>query len=211
MASHWLSEQWAKIGLSPRSNVLGEIFYVKLALKELLTGEKMLDMRTLKIAVVLLLYFNIAALPSLAKSTTPVVFIPGFAGSYLCEKAGNKARVWPARMDHRKIRLPMNVDLDVNGLAHEACGVVREPIRLGSFRVSDVYGNFVDHLQRQMADGVKVLEFSYDWRLSVEHNARQLRARLDQELPDRTVDIVAHSFGGLGPVLNYTIPKGLVA
>jgi pimeloyl-ACP methyl ester carboxylesterase len=154
-------------------------------------------MRTSHIAAVLLLCFNISALPSLAQSTTPVVFIPGFGGSYLCEKSGNKARVWPAKMDVRKIRLPMDISLDTNGLEHEACGVVREPIRLGAFRVSDVYGNFVDHLQHQMADGIKVLEFSYDWRLSVEYNARQLRTRLDRELPGRTVDIVAHSFGGL--------------
>src|SRR5215510_1560674 len=112
------------------------------------------------------LFFSIAVptIPSFAQSTTPVVFIPGFAGSYLCEKSGNKARVWPAKMDVRKIRLPMDINLDTKGLEHEACGVVREPIRLGPFRVSDVYGNFVYHLQRQMADGVKVLEFSYDWR-----------------------------------------------
>src|SRR5579864_2698456 len=154
-------------------------------------------MRTLQIVIALLLCFHTSTLPSLSQSTTPVVFIPGFAGSYLCEKSGNKARVWPAMMDHRKIRLPMDINLDANGLEHEACGVVREPIRLGSFRVSDVYGNFLAYLQRQMADGVKVLEFSYDWRLSVEHNARQLRTRLNQELAGKTVDIVAHSFGGL--------------
>jgi pimeloyl-ACP methyl ester carboxylesterase len=165
--------------------------------KDLLTDEKVLDMRTLKIAAALLLYFNISSAPSLAQSTTPVVFIPGFAGSYLCEKAGNKARVWPGKMDPRKIRLPMDVNLDPNSLEHEACGVVRESIRLGGFRVADVYGDFVGYLQGNLGNGVKVLEFSYDWRLSVEHNARELRAYLDRELPGSEVDIVAHSFGGL--------------
>jgi pimeloyl-ACP methyl ester carboxylesterase len=153
-------------------------------------------MKTLKILAALLSYL-VWASPSLAQSTTAVVFVPGFAGSYLCEKSGNKARVWPAKMDYRKIRLPMDIKLDTSRLEHEACGVIREPIRLGSFRVSDVYGDFVQYLHREMGDGVKVLEFSYDWRLSVEHNARELRSRLDQELPGRTVDIVAHSFGGL--------------
>jgi pimeloyl-ACP methyl ester carboxylesterase len=153
-------------------------------------------MRTLKIAAGLLLYFNIAAPPSLAQSTSPIVFIPGFAGSYLCEK-GKTTPVWPGKMDHRKIRLPMDVNLDTKHLEHEACGVVREPIRLGSLRVSDVYGDFLGYLKTQMGDNLKILEFSYDWRLTVEHNAHKLQERIDQEFGGETVDIIAHSFGGL--------------
>lgn len=91
----------------------------------------------------------------------------------------------------------MDVNLDTDRLEHEACGVVREPIRLGSFRVSDVYGDFLDYLKLQMGDDVRILEFSYDWRLTVEHNAHELQKRLDKEFGGETVDIVAHSFGGL--------------
>ena len=162
-------------------------------------------MRLLLGSVVYVLFLGVPIFPSHAQSTTPVVFIPGFAGSYLCEIVGGKTRVWPANMDHRKFRLPMDSKLDLTRLDHEACGIVREPIRLGGYRISDVYGKFVEHLRRQLAEDVHVLEFSYDWRLTVEHNARQLSARLDRDLPGKTVDIIAHSFGGL--VARYYIQK----
>jgi pimeloyl-ACP methyl ester carboxylesterase len=161
-------------------------------------------MRPFQIVAALLLCLNISALPSFAQRTTPVVFIPGFAGSYLCEK-GTTTRVWPGNMDPRKIRLPMDLNLGTDHLAHEACGVVREPIRLGSLRVSDVYGDFLAYLKHEMGDNFKILEFSYDWRLTVEHNAHKLQERIDAEFGGETVDIIAHSFGGL--VARYYIQK----
>jgi pimeloyl-ACP methyl ester carboxylesterase len=90
----------------------------------------------------------------------------------------------------------MDAALAPSSLKHEPCGVMREYVRFLGFKVSDVYGKFVEHLRGQLADGVRVFEYSYDWRLSVEHNARELRAQLHRELPG-VVDIVAHSFGGL--------------
>jgi pimeloyl-ACP methyl ester carboxylesterase len=161
-------------------------------------------MRRFQIVAALLLCLNISALPSFAQPTTPVVFIPGFAGSYLCEK-GTTTPVWPGNMDARKIRLPMDLNLDTDHLAHEACGVVREPIRLGSLRVSDVYGDFLAYLKHEMGDNFKILEYSYDWRLTVEHNAHKLQERIDAEFGGETVDIIAHSFGGL--VARYYIQK----
>jgi pimeloyl-ACP methyl ester carboxylesterase len=87
--------------------------------------------------------------------------------------------------------------LDLTQLRHGPCGIMREPIRLLGFKISDVYGKFIEHVQKQLADDVRVIEYSYDWRLSVEHNARKLHEELNRELPGQTVDVVAHSFGGL--------------
>jgi pimeloyl-ACP methyl ester carboxylesterase len=147
--------------------------------------------------IFLLVPFLVVQSAAAQTSSTPIVFIPGFAGSYLCEKDGAKTRVWPGKLDHRKVRLELSPGLDPAKDRHEACGVMREAVRLLGIKVSNVYGKFIDHLRRQVAPGVPVLEFSYDWRFSAAHNARQLRARLDRDLPGQTVDIVAHSFGGL--------------
>jgi pimeloyl-ACP methyl ester carboxylesterase len=141
-----------------------------------------------------------------AQSKTPVVFIPGYAGSYLCERDDStpddrKVRVWPGKPD--RLHLPMDAQMKTDNLPVVPCGVMREPVRFLGIRVSDVYGKFVEHLKSRL--GVPVLEYSYDWRLSVEHNARGLHELIKREVGGGQADIVAHSFGGL--VARYYIQK----
>jgi pimeloyl-ACP methyl ester carboxylesterase len=137
--------------------------------------------------------------PALSSSTTPVVFIPGFAGSTLCQKDPPKKRVWPGTLDHKELRLPLTETLNPSTLKHEPCGILRELARFVKWPISDQYGMFVDHLKAQLAGDAGVLEFAYDWRLSVEYNAKELKRRLDSTkgFAGRDFDIVAHSFGGL--------------
>lgn len=91
-------------------------------------------------------------------------------------------------------------------------GLLRAPAAAPFLQGFEPYDGLVDRLRAVVAHRDAVLEFGYDWRLSVRHNARELaraaacHLRTWQDHPARTgvpvrrdaqLVIVAHSMGGL--------------
>jgi hypothetical protein len=89
--------------------------------------------------------------------------------------------------------------------------LLRSPAWAPFLRGIEPYLALTAALRRVVANPDAVLEFGYDWRLSIEHNAGKLAAAADRHLsqwrthPDGSAQarlvIVAHSMGGL--VANY--------
>lgn len=153
-------------------------------------------MRAVAALLLVVSWLLASAAAALAQSATPVVFVPGFAGSNLCEKTGAGTKVWPSS-DLERVRLPATAALDVASLKHKPCGILSEIFRIGNWRLSDQYGGFADFLREKLNNKNDLLLFAYDWRLSAEYNAGQLKAAIEQKFPGQAVDIVAHSFGGI--------------
>lgn len=95
-------------------------------------------------------------------------------------------------------------------------GLIKEPVWGPTFRMNFGYRQLADELGGLVLHPDALLEFGYDWRLSVEHNGRLLAEAIDQHLgewrqhpalagwrrsrrdaAEPRVVIVAHSMGGL--------------
>jgi hypothetical protein len=84
---------------------------------------------------------------------------------------------------------------------------LRAPAWAPMVRGVEPYTALVTATKRVLADEAALLEFGYDWRLSIEHNARELAKAADQHLErwrqhdkggrDAKLTLVAHSMGGL--------------
>ncbi|KZM49191.1 alpha/beta fold hydrolase [Labrenzia sp. OB1] len=132
-----------------------------------------------------------------AAEERPLVLVPGVLGSKLCrtDADGNKTLLWGNA--EAILQFP-DLAIGDNTLEVEPCGLIEEVSFLGVF-TQDVYGPFIDRLDRAgYRQDSTLLIFDYDWRLSVFDNARLLAAFIDENTErDSTVDIVAHSMGGL--------------
>jgi pimeloyl-ACP methyl ester carboxylesterase len=143
---------------------------------------------------------------------TPLIFIPGVAGSALKNDYGT--RVWPPSLlqlaqpdDNWANRLRLAPDgimpLDPTdpgnrisvALEFGASGVIR------SILGRDQYGSALDRLEDLgRVIGVDLFPFAYDWRRSADYNAARLGEFIGQIRDDtghETVDLLAHSQGGL--------------
>jgi hypothetical protein len=112
----------------------------------------------------------------------PAVFVlPGILGSHL--KAGSK-RIW----------LGWRLFGSLEALAYDANDEQVQP----DGTIGLIYDALIDHL----ADNHEVIEFAFDWRRPIEHEARRLARAVEAELDrrgasGRPVRMVAHSMGGV--------------
>jgi hypothetical protein len=136
----------------------------------------------------------------------PVVIIPGIMGSKLCSKDGSL--LWGDRLSYtekrlRKIRLPFKFDPDA--LDQKPCGIIESVNVIPLLWESNVYSGLINTLEgfgyneNAVLASKKIIIFDYDWRLSVDYNAKKLREKIDTLFPDKAqqVNILAHSMGGM--------------
>ncbi|WP_157882100.1 lipase/acyltransferase domain-containing protein [Streptomyces rubellomurinus] len=157
--------------------------------------------------------------PAVRVSADAVVVIPGIMGSRLVEAATGRV-LWglgraaqlAARWRHREglaalAVTPQEWDGRVGRVV--PAGLLDTAEFAPVLRGIEPYGRLVRRLREVLVHPDALLEFGYDWRLSVEHNAEQLAAELRAHLaawrahPARPpgveprVVLVAHSMGGL--------------
>ncbi|RUT38533.1 hypothetical protein EJP82_27140 [Paenibacillus anaericanus] len=117
-----------------------------------------------------------------------IIFIPGIMGSELLANNKND-RVW----------LPDTLEVysDIAKIAMGKDGKSIYDISPGK-PLLDWYMNFDDYFTKQ---NYKVINYGYDWRLSVKENASLLKPIIDKEInnkiPEGKIFVVAHSMGGL--------------
>lgn len=158
-------------------------------------------------------------------SQDAVVVIPGIMGSALLDTTtdqtiwGLNPRWYASAWSSRKVLAAlMLTDDERNGRVGrvKATGLLRFPAFAPVLAGIEPYTTLVDRVRAVVASPRAVLEFAYDWRLSIEHNASELacaarehlarwRADPDHETARRTrpddrsakLVLVAHSMGGL--------------
>lgn len=131
------------------------------------------------------------------KVRNPVVVVPGLLGSRLCRHSddGEQRVVWGTVT---AITQFPTLAYDPNDTHIRPCGLIQEISYLGVYK-QEVYAGFVNRLTEEgYREGEDLFLFDYDWRLSVFDNARILADYIEQNIPrGQTVDLVAHSMGGL--------------
>ena len=158
-------------------------------------------------------------------SQDAVVVIPGIMGSALRDTTTGRplwglrpdwyARAWAGRETLRALMLTDDERAGRIGRV-EATGLLRFPAFSPVLAGFEPYTTLCDRIRAMVASPKAVLEFAYDWRLPIEHNARRLataacehlarwRACCEHEAARRTrpdhrpaqLVLVAHSMGGL--------------
>lgn len=153
----------------------------------------------------------------------PVVFIPGFAASHLLDADGNYEEIWPG-LGKRKAKLSLDPEEQPfpDIIASDAMRRVNNPITDRPAVV--IYGKLIDTLiesgnyeeydvgndperrsatgcdTSQAKDSPSLFVYAYDWRLDNVANAELLEdyvGCIQQFYPNTSIDIVAHSMGGL--------------
>jgi pimeloyl-ACP methyl ester carboxylesterase len=156
--------------------------------------------------------------PGLPVMTDAVVVVPGIMGSELVDSHGTVrwglkpsvlARAWlTKRMDSLRV-----TDGDLKGNRRlRATRLLRVPGYMPMLGGIEPYTGLLDRITAVAVDQRAVIEFPYDWRLSIEFNAAELVTRCEEHLQawrkvvtaERYTDpneirvvIVAHSMGGL--------------
>ncbi|PTY37503.1 hypothetical protein BGP77_13455 [Saccharospirillum sp. MSK14-1] len=127
----------------------------------------------------------------------PVVVVPGLLGSRLCRDNadGESQVVWGTVTSITQFP---SLAYDPTDTRIQPCGLIREISYLGVYK-QEVYAGFVNRLTDEgYREGEDLWLFDYDWRRSVFDNARLLADFIDQNIAaDESVDLVAHSMGGL--------------
>ncbi len=128
--------------------------------------------------------------PSSDESLATIVFVPGFKGSELIDKESGK-KIWltaqGAFFDNET--LVINEKQLIVGSVVEQINIIP-----GAYSFS-VYGPFLDWLRTTFPD-TTVIPFAYDWRKSVDTNAKKLDLFLNK-LKSKKIIIVSHSLGSL--------------
>ncbi|HEY3364935.1 MAG TPA: alpha/beta fold hydrolase [Symbiobacteriaceae bacterium] len=162
--------------------------------------------------------------PGEVDRVNPVVFIPGVIGSQLMALDGHilwppggpgasllmesvhqdflKLSLDPATGPHQAV-VPTDV-IRANGSA-QVYGPLLNELAAAGYREYQVGGDLRRRTSAgcdltQKADKPKLFVFAYDWRMSNADSARALKGYVDcvqRFYPDKKVDIVAHSMGGL--------------
>jgi hypothetical protein len=152
-----------------------------------------------------------------------VVVVPGIMGSALVSATSPRKPLWGFKTALRYSKLWVSgsaykrlvpTPAEIAGTERRVvpAGVLQMPAAAPILRGIEGYGALIDGVRGVVADKAAVLEFAYDWRLSVEHNSRCLaraaRTHLDEwrrhevhkkppTRPQPRLVIVAHSMGGL--------------
>lgn len=137
-----------------------------------------------------------------AQTQTAVVFVPGFKGTTLIDRASGK-RVWltagQALWGRRSLAIAAD-DLAIANPLQLTAGPILDQVRvLPGVLTNDVYGGALRALQAALPSGATLDVFSYDWRQRPETIASDLAARL-AALSASGIDdirIVAHSMGAM--------------
>ena len=153
-----------------------------------------------------------------SKTTDAVVVVPGIMGSELVDERNKVrwglspsvlAKAWVAgKLD----RLHVTEEDIAGGRRLRPTRLLRAPGYMPLLGGLEPYGALLNRLSETVVDKRAVREFPYDWRLSIEFNARELIKACEAHLTDwldviRTerltdpkdvrVVVVAHSMGGL--------------
>ncbi|TQC47405.1 hypothetical protein EEB14_20860 [Rhodococcus sp. WS4] len=143
-----------------------------------------------------------------------VVIIPGIMGTELIDTTTGKllwglhpgllARMWTARA---KALAPLAVDPPDRPPRRIRPGrLVRVPVFAPTWGGAEPYARLAATLRALVRHPSAILEFGYDWRLPVRHNAALLAEAVEGHVrawrirsgnPDARVHLVAHSMGGL--------------
>lgn len=164
--------------------------------------------RIFRILVVALICISVT--PALSESLPPVVFVPGHQGSTL---ETNQDQLWPpfsnitdggpsqvkTRLDKLNLYrghsgiVPYQVYQDIP-LRFRIAGKTFE-VDFGSYR------SFLKFLKTELGyQPGDILEFPYDWRLSIEENSALLQQKIKEFSSGHAgqdVVVIAHSMGGL--------------
>ncbi|WP_214404027.1 lipase/acyltransferase domain-containing protein [Pseudonocardia lacus] len=166
-------------------------------------------------------------------SPDAVVVIPGIMGSALCEgdevlwgmhRLGWYRQAWRHPSSLARLALT-DAEREGDYSRVRPAGLLRAPAFAPFLRGIEPYGGLVNAITEVVADPAAVLEFAYDWRLPVTHNAALLHTaaaehldtwrnhptyeEMRRALPDTRepqLVLVAHSMGGL---LVRALPSGL--
>jgi pimeloyl-ACP methyl ester carboxylesterase len=146
-----------------------------------------------------------------------VIVVPGIMGSTLVEaesgktlwgfdQAGSWVSAWTTGSTLERLAVTGDERAGVVGRVRPV-GLLRFPAFAPILQGFEPYTDLVAGIGRVVADRGAVCEFAYDWRLSVEHNARELAKTVDWHLgrwrahpkgsAGAKVVLVAHSMGGL--------------
>ncbi|MFL5913998.1 MAG: esterase/lipase family protein [Gaiellaceae bacterium] len=151
-----------------------------------------------------------------------VVVVPGFLGSALAERSSGEVlwgfpailrytKLWTLSRAYKRLGLT-DAEREGDYTRVRPAGILKIPAFAPVFQGYEPYGRLSTTIRSSVANEDAVLEFAYDWRLPVEHNAgclaRAARDHLDRwrthdvhrddvaEREPRLV-LVAHSMGGL--------------
>lgn len=172
--------------------------------------------KTSVLALVAILLFAITPSIASADPSAPrtVIIVPGIMGSVL-RNASNGSLLWlnmatlmtsrcsnfllsltlasdgSSPANHIPLRCTDGGNSTINGAPVKVDGLLA-----GSYR--ELIPNFYGDLIRTLQSDFNPVPFPYDWRLDYETIAAQLRKRIEESTRNgETVDIVAHSQGGL--------------
>lgn len=156
-----------------------------------------------------------------------VVVVPGIMGSALYDaeaerwlwglRPGVLARAW-SRNEGMNGLAVTDEELAGTSTRVRATGLLAVPAFSPVLAGLEPYTRLVRAIRKVVADRSAVLEFAYDWRLSVHHNVALLATEMDRHLsglrqrchrPDAGVVLVAHSMGGLLCQQLTTIPGAM--
>jgi pimeloyl-ACP methyl ester carboxylesterase len=140
-----------------------------------------------------------------SKPKRPIVVVPGILGSKLCN---GSELVWGGASSLANFG---RLNLDKTGTEPlRPCGLLDKISILGPFWKIEAYEGLIQTLKGLgYEEGVTLFIFTYDWRQSNVDNA-QLLGDFISRINVPTVDIVAHSMGGLVSTIylhNYDGPK----
>ncbi|MEU6726342.1 hypothetical protein ABZ917_21795 [Nonomuraea wenchangensis] len=150
-------------------------------------------------------------------SRDAVMVLPGIMGSELVEVETGRtlwglangawyARAWTSGSSLRALQV---TDEERSGTTGRIAArrLLRVPAFAPVLRGVEPYTALLMAAQRQASDPMAVREFAYDWRLSIEHNARLLAVHAERHLNmwrghpkgsrSAQLVLVAHSMGGL--------------
>lgn len=147
-----------------------------------------------------------------------VVVVPGIMGSELADANGKiqwglkPAVAWDAHVGNRLAALHVT-DTELAGAPRlRATRLLRVPTYTPFCRGLEPYSDLLNLVSATVVDRRALLEFPYDWRLSIAHNAQHLVKQCEQHLSrwreivalqrycdprDVRVVVIAHSMGGL--------------
>ncbi len=132
---------------------------------------------------------------SQAEPKNPVVFVPGYLGSKLCDKATLK-QYWPS-LDFGALKLDLKSARDISDSNLIPCGLLDSRPSIWPPFKEDQYGEFIKFFRNIGYDDSSILFFDYDWRLSNFVNAKILKQEIIQEFGSTPVILIGHSMGGI--------------
>ncbi len=145
----------------------------------------------------LALIFMLTPAPADPASTSAVIFIPGFLGSFLRDTKTKKrvfvtvtSVLWdaqPVSLEQAELQTPPGPDLEPDGVLDGIPALIT---------TVDVYGSMLQKLKT--LTGRTIVPFAYDWRKDPYEAVVQLGHQIDDLKAHgfSQIDIVAHSAGG---------------